>query len=73
MTAKTTREFLSGIDWILLGQQKETLVAQIAQRAEYLEDQADDDSTLEDLTGILHLIDGLQDFFDAYTGVPDES
>ena len=61
-----TAHFLSSIDWILLGKQKETLVEYIGQRAEYLEDQADTDPALADFTGILHLIDALQDFMDSY-------
>ena len=65
-----TEYFLVSIDWIQLGKQKETLVEQISQRTEALEDLADTDPTIEDLTGILHLIDGLQDFFDAY--LPEE-
>ena len=67
------RAFLVSIDWIQLGKQKETLVEQISQRTEALEDLADTDPTIEDLTGILHLIDGLQDFFDAYLPEPESS
>jgi hypothetical protein len=70
MSKISTSEFLSTIDWIELGKQKETLAELIEQRAEYLEDQADDDSTLADLEGLLHLIDGLQDFFDSF--LPEE-
>lgn len=69
MSKGSTEHFLTSIDWIELGTQKETLVELIAQRREALEDLADEDTTLEDLTGILHLIDGLQDFFDAW--LPD--
>jgi hypothetical protein len=66
----TTEHFFASIDWVLLGKQKVTLVEQIAQRREALEDLADTDPTLADLEGILHLIDGVQDFFDAW--IPGE-
>jgi hypothetical protein len=62
----TTTEFLSSIDWVLLGKQKADLVEIIGQRSEALEDLAEDDWQVQSLTGILHLIDGLQDFMDAY-------
>jgi hypothetical protein len=62
----STEHFFASIDWMLLHQQKVTLVEHIAQRREALEDLADTDPTLADLEGILHLIDGVQDFFDAW-------
>lgn len=62
-----TGEFFDSIDWRLLHQQKVTLVEHIAQRREALEDLADTDPTLADFEGILHLIDGVQDFFDTWT------
>jgi hypothetical protein len=57
-----TERFLNGIDWELLSKQKVTLVEYIGQRAEYLEDQAEDDPIIADLDGILNLLDALQDF-----------
>ena len=67
----TVDEFLSTIDWIALGKQKADLVKIITQRADYAGDEADEDWVVQSLTGILHLIDGLQDFFDSY--LPEEA
>lgn len=58
----STEHFLASIDWELLNTQKITLIQQIGQRAEYLEDQADTDPIIADLDGILNLLDALQDF-----------
>lgn len=65
-----TEHFLASIDWVLLGKQKADLVEIIDQRRDFCEDGADEDWQVQSLTGILHLIDGLQDFFDAY--LPEE-
>ena len=71
----STEKFLTSIDWALLGKQKDGLLAVIQARREHRVDSHGntyewDDPLNEDLTGILHLIDGLQDFFDAY--LPEE-
>ena len=51
-----TERFLNSIDWELLGKQKATLVDVIAVNADAPE------GVVDDLDGILCLLDGLQDF-----------
>lgn len=66
----TADHFFASIDWVLLGKQKADLVEIIGQRSEAVEDLAEEDWQVQSLTGILHLIDGVQDFFDAW--IPGE-
>ena len=60
VTEPSVPEFLEKIDWKLLRKQKLTLLETIddmeKRNAEYYKD------SIEDLTGILHLIDSLQDY-----------
>ena len=61
-----TPDCIKNIDWKLLRKQKRTLLKTIIEM-----DKGDDNPDVDDLDGILHLIDNLQDYAVDVLGLPE--
>jgi hypothetical protein len=68
---KTAEELINGIDWELLKKQKKTLLNVIDSK--FNSEPMLKKSVIEDLTGILNLVDSIQDYAVDVMGVDEKT